>query len=79
MSAESFALAAIDLDDVSVGRDDDGFEVTCRSHDGDGRIETESVHQVARDHGLRVVNTIADFEAGEVRLELRAVGGDPDA
>jgi hypothetical protein len=79
VSAESFLYDAVELDDVSVGRDEDVFEVTCRSHDGDGKIDTEPVHDLALEHDLRVRNTIADFDTGEVRLELIPAGGEADA
>jgi hypothetical protein len=59
--------------------DEDVFEVTCRSHDGDGKIDTEPVHDLALEHDLRVRNTIADFDTGEVRLELIPAGGEADA
>lgn len=79
MSTTSFLSEAVQLDGVSVGRDEHVFEITCRSHDGDGKIETEPVHDLALEHDLRVRNTVADFDTGEVRLELIPAGGESDA
>lgn len=66
-------MAVMNLDDASITRADDGpyvFEVTCRAHDGDDTIETETIHSLAADHDLHVANAIADFDVGEVRLEV---------
>lgn len=79
MSATSFLNDAVQLDGVSIGRDEDIFEVTCRNHNGEDKIETEPVHDLALEHDLRVRNTIADFDTGEVRLELIPAGGEGDA
>lgn len=79
MSTTSFLNDAVQLDGVSIGRDEDVFEVTCRNHNGDDKIETEAVHDLALEHDLRVRNTVADFDTGEVRLELIPAGGEADA
>lgn len=79
MSTTSFLNEAAQLDGVSIGRDEEVFQATCRNHDGDGKIEAEPVHDLALEHDLRVRNTIADFDTGEVRLELIPAGGEADA
>jgi len=75
VSTTSFLSEAVQLDGVSIGRDEDVFEVTCRNHNGEDKIETEPVHDLALEHDLRVRNTVADFDTGEVRLELILAGG----
>ena len=79
MSTTSFLNDAVQLDCVSIGRDEDVFKITCRNHDGEDKIETEPVHDLALKHDLRVQNTIADFDTGEVRLKLIPAGGKVNA
>ncbi|MDF9748395.1 hypothetical protein [Natrinema salsiterrestre] len=70
--SDAFLLEAMQLDDVSVGRDGGDIVVSCRDHDGRSEIETEGIHDLVDDHGLQVTNTIVDFDAGEVR---HVIGG----
>jgi hypothetical protein len=79
VSTTSFLSEAVQMDGVSVSRDEDVFEVTCRNHNGEDKIEADPVHDLALKHDLRVRNTIADFDTGEVRLKLIPAGGEADA
>ncbi|WP_114578556.1 hypothetical protein [Saliphagus sp. LR7] len=75
VAPQQFAIDVMGLDASSVtqtGEDATGFIVTCRDHDGADTIETEEIHDLARQYDLRVTNTVADFDAGEVRLEVSA-------
>lgn len=69
-ATDAFVLQTMDLDGVSVSREDGAIVVACRDHDGVDEIETEDVHDKIAEHGFRVENTIGDFSAGELRLEV---------
>lgn len=68
--SNAFVFDLIDLDDVSVTREDDYLLVTCRGHDGADTIEIEDVHDTIAKHGYRVQATVGDFDAGEIQLEV---------
>ena len=63
----SFLLNAAQLDGVSVSVEDEQYVVTCEEQ-SEGQIDTNKVHDVAEWANLRVTNTIADFNAGHVRV-----------
>ncbi|QLH81010.1 hypothetical protein [Halosimplex pelagicum] len=68
MSAETFgqqfALAAMDLDDASIGREDGRLVVTRELTDE--TVSTEDIIDLADEHGLDTVDVTADVAAGEV-------------
>ncbi|WP_135363421.1 hypothetical protein [Halosimplex halophilum] len=68
MSAETFgqafALAAMDLDDASVGREDGRLVVTRELTDE--TVSTEDIIDLADEHGLDIVDVTADVGDGEV-------------
>lgn len=62
-----FLKDASHLDGVSVSAEDGQFIATCEEQ-AEGKIDTTKVHDTAENAGLRVTNTIADFDAGHVRV-----------
>lgn len=75
MSAEEFALEAMGEDGISVSRDDGQLIATCTEHKY-GKINTRPVHELAAKHGLDVERSLADMDAGNVRVFLEGPRGD---
>lgn len=74
MSSESFLAQAAQLDGVSVSVEDEQYVATCEEQ-ADGKIDTSQVHDKATESGLRISNSIADFDAGHVRVFVPKGGG----
>ena len=67
---QRFAVEAMQTDDVSVSLEEDHAVLTITAHDGAGEIDTSPVHAMAQEAGLVVRGAVADFGAGEVRVEV---------
>lgn len=63
----TFLENAAQLDGVSVSVDDGQFVALCEEQ-SEGTIDTSKIHDVAAEADLHVRNTIADFDAGHVRV-----------
>jgi|GEM_PF-5564699 len=68
---EQFQLDALELDGVSVAREDDRIIATRDLTDD--VVDLEDVIELAHDHGIDIANMETDMPAGETRVIL---GGD---
>ncbi|WP_126665263.1 hypothetical protein [Haloterrigena salifodinae] len=69
----ALVLSLVELDDVSVSKEDDHILVTCRGHDGADAIELDDVHQQIYEADCRVRSTVAAWSSdgdAEVLLEV---------
>lgn len=68
--SEEFVMAVLDLNGVELAKADGGYVVTCEEYNDSEVIDTEDVFDTAREHGLGVEWTRADFADGEVRVKV---------
>ena len=64
----SFVMQALDLDGVSVAREDSNLVATRDLTDD--QTSLEDVLELAESHGLRAEDMVVDMEGGETRLHL---------
>lgn len=71
-AGSEFAIEAMSLDGVSVGREDG--QLVARRDLADDEVSLEDVIDLAHEHGLTIQDSTVDVPAGETRLHLEADG-----
>ena len=75
--SEAFVMDAIGLDGIKISQDgEEGYIVTCVEYSENEVIDTETVHDKAREYNLDVEWAKADFANGEVRVRVSDGGSE---
>lgn len=69
MSNHEFAGRAMTLDGVSISDEGDLYVCTCEEQ-SEGKIDVTPVFDAAHTADLPIFSTVADFEAGHVRVAV---------